>query len=118
MCVFNSNNAFIIENILAHSESDEYSWSQLIDGTSGELAQPIKENITKFSDTRIASLFNEIVQMRNRIIHSFQVTHNNIQILATKKKNGEQFIITEKYLLEFIQKNQELSSCLHKFRGY
>lgn len=119
ICVFNSNNSFIIENILRHKKGDEYNWYKLIDSTSGSLTQPIKETITKFSDTKIASQFNKVVEMRNRIIHSFQITDDkNEQILATKKKNGEQFIITEEYLCEFIKENEELSSFLHKFRGY
>lgn len=119
ICVFNSNNAFIIENILKNDEDSRYNWYELIDYTSGELSQPIKETITKFSDTKITSRFSEVIEMRNRIIHSFQITDDDgKQILATKRKNGEQFIITEDYLYNFIKKNDELSCLLHKFRGY
>lgn len=118
LCVFNSNNGFIIENILRNYKGDEYDWHSLIDRTSGELSQPIKENITKASNTQIASKFYKIVEMRNRIIHSFRITDkNNEQTLATKRKNGEQIIITEEYLYEFIKENEKLSSLLHDFRG-
>lgn len=54
--------------------------------------------------------------MRNRIIHSFQITHNNEQILATKNREGIQFKITENFLLDFIKKNEELSNLLHEIR--
>ena len=64
-------------------------------------------------------LFNELVLLRNRIIHSFQITDKNgEQTLATKDRNNIQYIITEDFLLKFIKKNEELSSELHKFRGY
>ncbi|GMQ72757.1 hypothetical protein TEHSL10_03890 [Tetragenococcus halophilus] len=41
---------------------------------SGQLAQPIKETITKNSGFEIAFLFSELNAIRNRIIHSFQIT--------------------------------------------
>ncbi len=119
ICVFNSNNSFVIENILKHDYNDEYSWHRLIDETSGILAKPIKETITKNSDAKIADLFREIVSMRNRIVHSFQITDKDkTQKLATKEKNGSQYVITEEYLFDFIKKNEELSTLLHNFRGY
>ncbi|WP_010280902.1 hypothetical protein [Bacillus timonensis] len=119
ICVFNSNNAFIIENILRNDENNRFNWHELIDYTSGELSQPIKETITRLSDTKITSRFSEVIEMRNRIIHSFQITDGDgKQTLATKRKNGEQFIITETYLYDFIKKNEELSVLLHEFRGF
>lgn len=117
ICVFNANNQFIIENILK-IECSNYSWYELIDKTSGQLSKPIKETISKNADTKIAELFSLIIGKRNRIIHSFQITENNEQILRTKTKNHEQFNITEAYLLEFIKDNENLSSMLHNFRGY
>lgn len=114
--VFNSNNQFIIENIL-EIDNANYDWYKLIDSTSGELLGPIKETISKNSDKKIASLFGELVSKRNRILHSFQVTENNEQILRTKSKNNDQYSITEKYLLEFIGQNDLLSTMLHKLRG-
>ena len=60
------------------------------------------------SNPAIAKKFGEIVEMRNRIIHVFRVT----------SPDGEQFIITEKYLIDFIKKNDELSDMLHNYRGY
>jgi hypothetical protein len=117
LCVFNSNNSFIIENILS-LDGTYYSWYDLIDRTSGNLSDPIEKTITKASGNKIAVLFREIVDKRNRIIHSFQFTdEDGEQRLATKEKNNKQYIITEEYLLNFIKDNQELCALLHKFRG-
>ncbi|KNE19657.1 selenium binding protein [Virgibacillus pantothenticus] len=127
ICVFNSNNAFIIENILTNDGKDEYNWYQLIDRTSGKLLEPVKNTITKNSDTIIAKKFNEIIEIRNRIMHSYQVTaprgsglsdDEDNQILATKYKNGKQAYITQEFLYDFIKKNAELSNELHNFRGH
>lgn len=121
LCVFNSNNGFVIENIL--KTDDSYDWYQLIDKESGRLIEPIAKSISAgCGDSRIEELFSEIVRMRNRIIHSFQITSfSGEQILATKTRRDEgnqQFEITEAYLREFIKKNDELSHLLHEFRGY
>lgn len=119
LCVFNSNNAFIIENVLRSDDHNQYDWYRLIDLESGKLKEPIKNTITEKSDENIANLFNELVTMRNRIVHSFQVTCCDEQKLATKVKgSGEQFVITEDYLMKFIKKNEQLSTALHCFRGY
>ena len=125
VCVFNSNNGFIIENILREDDDESYNWYALIDKTSGQLKIPIKETISKKSDDTIATLFEELVITRNRIMHSFRITapegissDNDNQMLATKYKDGNQVIITEEYLLDFIKKNEELSSKLHEFRGF
>ncbi len=118
ICVFNSNNSFIIENILRYDSSNIYSWHDLIDLTSGELLKPIKETITKHSNRQIAILFEDIISKRNRIIHSFQITYQGDQILAAKDKNNNQIIITSKYLLDFISQNEKLSTQLHTFRRF
>ena len=117
ICVFNSNNQFVIENIL-RLDNATYNWYDLIDKTSSELSEPIKETITKSSDTKITILFGDLISRRNRIIHSFQVTENNQQILRTKDKKHNQFTITENYLLDFIRDNERLSSLLHEHRGH
>ncbi len=117
LCVFNSNNSFIIENIL-RINSETYNWYQLIDRVSGKLAEPIKMTITNKSDTNIADMFSDLVDKRNRIVHSFQVTFNNQQTLFTKDREHEQFHISDDYLLAFIKENESLSSLLHKFRGH
>lgn len=117
ICVFNSNNQFVIENIL-RIDNLNYNWYELIDKTSGQLLVPVKETITKNSDSKIAELFSSLVFSRNRIIHSFQITENDEQILRTKTKRHEQFNITEEYLLKFIKENENLSSMLHTFRGH
>lgn len=117
ICVFNSNNQFIIENILK-TDNENYDWYKLTDKTSGQLTKPIEETITKKSNDEIALIFTSLVLKRNRIIHSLQITFENEQILSAKDKNHKQYIITEEYLLTFIKENEVLSSKLHKFRGY
>ena len=118
LCVFNSNNAFIIENILRNDANSTYTWHDLVDRTSGNLSSPIKETITKISGTQIACLFETMISKRNRIVHSFQITHDGEQKLTTKDKTNKQFIITESYLKEFIKENGELSKLLHEHRGH
>lgn len=125
ICVFNSNNNFVIENILRVDQTGEYEWNNLIDKVSGWLSDDIKKTITANSDETIAKLFSEIIDRRNRIVHSFQITASagisddpDNQILATKHKNGVQETITEEYLMNFIKMNEELSDKLHQFRGY
>lgn len=120
LCVFNSNNAFIIENILR--VSDSYDWYSLIDKESGKLVSSVSNTICKNGNEEIKTKFEELITMRNRIIHSFQITDTDgVQRLATKtkKKDGNrQFVIDEEYLMEFIRKNEALSTLLHRFRGY
>ena len=119
ICVFNSNNAFIIENIL-HTDNTTNNWYDLVDLTSGALSRKINDTISRRAGNDIAKLFSELVEMRNRIIHSFQITaENGEQMLATKtrKEDGNrQFRITEDYLMDFIQKNDILSDKLHEYR--
>jgi|SRR5690606_12201862 len=115
--VFNSNNQFVIENIL-RIDNLNFNWYDLIDKTSGQLNDPIKNTITENSNDEIAVIFKNLVDKRNRIIHSFQITHQEKQILATKDRNQNQFIITEEYLLDFIKENELLSSKLHELRGH
>lgn len=116
--VFNSNNSFIIENILRITV-DKYSWHTLIDYTSGRLNNEVKNVLEECSHQNIIELFSELISMRNRIIHSFQITNSSgKQVLATKEKNGNQFEVTEEYLMQFIKKNEQLSLMLHEFRGF
>lgn len=118
LCVFNSNNSFIIETVLRHS--DNYSWYSLIDLESGKLKKVVRDAISKEYGDNIEKLFSDIIEQRNRIIHSFRITNKQgKQVLATKEyKKSEQFEITEEYLLKFIKHNEELSDMLHDFRGY
>lgn len=118
VCVFNSNNAFVIENIL-HTNNTDYDWYSLTDNLSGSLIASVKATITKKAGKEIEDLFSELVEMRNRIIHSFQVTYEGEQVLATKtrvNKGNKQFIIAEEYLLDFIKKNERLSVLLNDYR--
>ena len=119
LCVFNSNNAFIIENIL-RIENDKYNWSDLIDKTSGNLVPIVEKTISKVTKNNVIStMFCDLVNTRNRIIHSFQITDEvGHQLLATQERTGTQYRITEEELFIFIKKNELLSSELHKFRGH
>lgn len=116
--VFISNNGFIIENIISTDKA--YSWHNLIDKESGKLCPFIAKTITEKAGPEISDLFSEIVNMRNRIIHSFRCTSSKEeQILATKDRHtGKQFDIEEEYLVEFIKLNDKLSDLLYKYRGY
>ena len=118
LCVFNSNNSFIIETVLRHS--DNYSWYSLIDLESGKLKKVVRDAISKEYGDDIEKLFSDIIEQRNRIVHSFQITNKqNKQVLATKVYHeSEQFEITEEYLLNFIVLNEKLSDMLHDFRGH
>lgn len=118
LCVFNSNNAFMIENII--KTDDSYDWYDLMDKESGRLKNDISKTISQNSNDEICELFSEIVEMRNRIIHSFRITsEDGEQILATKtlKRDGNvQFPITKEYLKKFIKKNGKLSDLLYQYR--
>ena len=119
ICVFNSNNSFIIENILREDGGRNYSWYDLIDKTSGQLKAAINDTITTKAGSEIAQIFSDLVDKRNRIIHSFQITNDDKeQILATKDKQHNQFVITKEYLLDLIKGNEVLSDKLYTFRGY
>lgn len=120
ICVFNNNNNndFIIENIL-RIDNNNYNWYELIDKTSGQLTNSIRDTITKVAGDEIENIFSNLVEQRNRIIHSFRVTNENKeQSLFTKDKTNKQFEISNDYLLNFIRLNSELSRKLHKLRGY
>lgn len=112
LTVFASNNSFVIENILRKDRSK--SWYKLIDKKVGEIKKIAKG---KLPDD-IVNLFDKIIHKRNRIIHGFQITDKNgKQILATKViESGEQFYITEKYLIDFIKQNEKLNDLLHSYR--
>ena len=132
LCVFNQNNSFIIETILRIQEETneskektkvkKYNWYNLIDCKSGELKEPVKKLISKEYGDDIEILFSKLVDMRNRIMHSYQTTNKQgRQVLATKEKikdGNKQFEITEEYLKNFIKLNETLSLKLHDLRGY
>ena len=120
LCVFNSNNAFIVENILRNDTSGLRNWYDLIDQESGKLKDHVQETITLKYGDEIEQLFSELINKRNRIVHSYQITDkDNKQKLATKersRKGGRQFVITEEYLLKFIKENEKLSDLLERAR--
>lgn len=122
LCVFSSNNPFVIENILKLDSSGKYDWYSLIDKMSGQLKGSIRELISSRCGDEIEALFDQLINMRNRIIHGYQITNESgKQVLATKEKvkdGNQQFEITEEYLLKFIRLNEQLSDKLHALRGY
>lgn len=126
LCVFNSNSAFVIEMILKNDSNNKHTWHKLMNQTAGKLRDAIPNTITKNSDDVIFEKFRKITDKRDRIVHSFQITDDGTdasddpdkQILATKDKQDIQYVITEEFLLDFIKENGELSSEIHKFRGY
>lgn len=122
LCVFNSNNAFIIETILRMDISGKYDWYHLTDLESGKLRPSVYNVIATKCGREVEDLFVELVERRNRIIHNYRITNSsNQQVLATKtliKDGNEQFEITEEYLMEFIKLNDKLSEMLHSIRGY
>ena len=119
--MFNSNNAFVIEIILRISGEKNGSWFQLMDETSGSLGKIVRKVIEPKCGSEIPDLFSNLVDDRNRIAHSFQITgEHGEQLLATKKRENEgggQFVVTEDFLIDFIKKNERLSSLLHECRG-
>ena len=121
ICVFNANNAFVIETILRLDIQKIYDWFHLTDLESGRLKPSIQNVISTKCGPDIEKLFEEIIDRRNRIVHSFQITNKNgDQVLATKEKVSavnRQFEITEEYLLEFIELNDQLSGMLHDLRA-
>lgn len=122
LCVFNSNNNFVIENILKYKTEDEKTnWHNLIDKTSGQIAEIIKLSLPNEYDDKLFNAFDSLVKKRNRIIHSFQITfkinENEEQILATKDKDNRQYVINEKFLLDFIKENEGLSDLLYEIRA-
>ena len=119
LCVFCSNNSFFIENLLRLDANETLSWNELIDHKSGKLPRIANRILVGEQGETIIELFQKIVNMRNRIIHSFRITNKEgKQSLATKTKDNIQFEITESYLLEFIKENNNLSILLHELRGW
>ncbi|WP_026632619.1 hypothetical protein [Dyadobacter alkalitolerans] len=117
ICIFNSNNQFIIENILEINNSS-YNWLDLTDQMSGTLLNSIKATITNKFNEEIADMFDALTFKRNRIVHGFQITENGEQILWTKeKKTHIQYAITLAYLKTFIRENELLSDKLYHIRN-
>ena len=85
---------------------DDYTWNDLIDRNSGNLRWPIRQTIAKTSPD-IAQTFEDLVDVRNRIAHSYQtLDKSGSPVLAARDhKTGRITILTEKYLRDFITKN-------------
>lgn len=116
ICVFNSNNSFVIENFLYSDVAPNNSWYDLIDMTSGQLLRSVRDTISTEGGSDIADLFDDLIDRRNRIVHSFQITKDGEQMLATKDKAHVQYIISKDYLLKFIADNEKLALRLYEYR--
>lgn len=117
ICVFNSNFNFLIENIL-RTDPQKFEWGYLINLVGGNLLQCLKDSAIAEAD-EIVDLFDTLRMKRNRIVHSFQITNQEgLQSLATRDRDGNQFEITEEYLMDFIEENERLCTLLHAYRGY
>ena len=110
------------ETILRLDISGKYDWYHLMDLESGRLRPSVHNVISTQCGSDVEDLFLDLIERRNRIIHSYRITNSSgQQVLATKtmiKDGNAQFEITEDYLLEFIKLNDKLSSMLHNLRGY
>lgn len=117
--VFNSNVSFFVENLMHAGAPD---WYELTDMMSGQLLKEGKKWLVNKDDERILELLCELGAERNRIVHSFPVTHDGRQELRTKVKarDGEhpnhQYQINRELLCSFIDRNEELSKELYKCR--
>ena len=130
LCVFAQNNSFIIKIIIKIQEErktlgekvkkEECDWYILTDSVSGKLKPIIQKIISYEYGYDIEKLFSELIDMRNRIVHSYQITNKQgKQVLATKEKikhGNDQFEITEEYLKNFIKLNEKLSDKLYDLR--
>ena len=116
-CVFTSNVGLVIENIL--KLPNDSNWYELIDKEASTINEEVDKNISKVSGPEIHDKFKKVISMRNRIIHGFRCTDNKgRQILGTKEKgSGVQFYVDEKYLLDFIDLNNELHDILDEYRN-
>ncbi|KRK95903.1 hypothetical protein FD25_GL002363 [Levilactobacillus acidifarinae DSM 19394] len=120
LVVFNANVQFLIENFLSNEANTEENWWTLMESEAGSIFGKTKENFVRKNHQDIVDLFNGLKNRRNRIIHSFQFSHeDSSQGIATLvRKTHEQFEIDETYLLTFIRDNGKLNDLLHEFRGY
>ena len=116
-CVFTYNVSFVIESIL--KLSNDHNWYDLIDSEAGTINREVKKTISKVSGPKIYDKFEKVIYMRNRIIHGLRCTDNKgRQILGTKERgSGVQFYVDEKYLLDFINLNNELCDALDEYRN-
>ncbi len=117
--VFNSNVSFFVENLLHAGAPD---WYELADMMTGQLKDEGKKWLVNEKDKRVLELLCELGNERNRIIHSFPVTHDGRQELRTKTKAKDeehpnyQYQIDRELLRSFIDRNQELSDELYECR--
>lgn len=102
-----------------HNNSDE-RWIDLIELTAGWLLN-YKDKIITILGEEIYNLFSELVDKRNSIIHSIPTGEkvDNYVIPVYRNDSKHKYVrINKKYLIDFIKKNEKLSSLIHSFRGY
>ncbi|MCL2555527.1 MAG: selenium binding protein [Firmicutes bacterium] len=124
--MFNYNNSSIIEAILSNDTNGNHNWYDLIDVTSGKMRQPAEKAIIQNANSKelakqILTMHEELIRMRNRIIHSYPTgvsDEYSSGLLYTKDKEHNQYVVGKEYLEDFIKKNDEFAELLSKFRGH
>ncbi|PAT01052.1 hypothetical protein CI105_08535 [Candidatus Izimaplasma bacterium ZiA1] len=119
--IFSSNYSFLIENILRNDTQQLYNWHDLVDvNRMKKIYSAVQKTIPQEHVEEIIELLREIINLRNRIVHSFRITSStNEQILATKNPDTQQqYEINEEFLKAFIDFNNQLSDRLHDLRGF
>ena len=116
ICVYNSNTSFLIENL--RHKNNFLSWYELLDKQGNKLQIEIEKELNEIAPD-ICEKYKKLTQKRNRIIHSFQITYKNEQILSTKTYSPEniQFLINKDYLLSFIKESEVLSTMLYNLKN-
>jgi len=118
--VFNSNCGFIIEMIdKEHHNNSSESWFDLVRLTGGNL-KDYKKLVSSILGENVYVLFDELVNLRNAIMHSLPTGEkvDGYYISHYRNKDGSITKITKSFLLDFIKKNEELSLKIHTVRGY
>ncbi|WP_240516046.1 hypothetical protein [Candidatus Izimaplasma sp. ZiA1] len=98
-----------------------YNWHDLVDvNRMKKIYSAVQKTIPQEHVEEIIELLREIINLRNRIVHSFRITSStNEQILATKNPDTQQqYEINEEFLKAFIDFNNQLSDRLHDLRGF
>lgn len=121
--VFNSNFSFLIEMLdKEHHNTTEFLWRDLLKLTAGQLAGLSKKTrqygikLKQILGEEIATLFKEIVDKRNTIVHSIPTGNNNLGYFVSAYYDNDTIYITTEYLKEFIRLNDKLSSLIYNKR--
>ena len=122
--VFNSNISFLIEMLdKEHHNTTEFLRRDLLKLTAGQLAGLSKKTekygikLREILGEEIATLFVEIIDKRNAIIHSTPTGNDNLGYVVPVYYGKDTIYITKKYLIEFIRLNDKLSLLIYNKRN-